>query len=107
MLFLWYEDIRADLPQVIRKLAKFLEKDFPEDKVQNLADLMKIDNFREKFSEAAEKDEDKKVRRGFVRAGTVGNWKDPSSGASSESYEKMFAWMKQHLEGTDIPLYTQ
>ncbi|XP_071446819.1 uncharacterized protein [Hetaerina americana] len=46
MLFLFYEDMKKDLPATIRKTANFLGKNITEEQVNKLTEHLHIDNFR-------------------------------------------------------------
>ena len=58
-----------------------------------------IHNLR-KNVDAAETEEGKQFRSQFIRSGTIGNWKTNDR----PIWREMFQWMKENLEGTDIPL---
>lgn len=46
VLFLVYEDMKADLMPALRKVCKFLEKEYSEEQLLKLADHLSVDNMR-------------------------------------------------------------
>ena len=45
--FLWYEDMKRDLPKAIREVAKFLGKELNESQVAALADYLDVKNMKQ------------------------------------------------------------
>jgi estrone sulfotransferase len=84
VLFLKFEDMKEDLPKVIRQTAAFLGKTLTEEKVDILADHLSFESMKNNPACSKEhlisvlqaihgkKQPDKK----FMRKGQVGSWKD-------------------------------
>ncbi|KAG8233859.1 hypothetical protein J437_LFUL006882 [Ladona fulva] len=73
MLFLFYEDMKKDLPAAIRQVGTFLKKELTDDQVAKLADHLDIKNFKNNPSMQQIPDAIKGMERegeqGFVRQG--------------------------------------
>ena len=64
----WYEDIVRDRLGVIRDLSAFTGFELPEQKVEELSDMLRVDNFRRHHAEGAGDDEFNRGRmEKFVR----------------------------------------
>ncbi|KAI5632734.1 sulfotransferase domain-containing protein [Phthorimaea operculella] len=50
MLFLFYEELIKDLPAAVRKVAKFLNKEYTEEQIAGLCDHLSFDNFKKNKS---------------------------------------------------------
>ncbi|KAJ9583706.1 hypothetical protein L9F63_021951, partial [Diploptera punctata] len=109
-LFNTYEEMKKDLPGVIRKTAAFLGKEFNEDQVSQLADHLSFQNMRSNPAinlESFAKDERK--RHGlsedpnlkFIRQGESGGWKKEMT---PDMAQRINIWSRQRLEGTGYPL---
>ncbi len=102
MKFLWYEDIRADLPNAIRQLADFLGQEMDDGEIAALSDLMQIDNYRKQYSkENSDKMERRQDKEKLIRSGAVGNWRDK---ADDPKWSKLIAWVEKNVDGTDLPI---
>ena len=82
----FFEDMKQDLPAVIRKAADFLGKPATEEQVCQLAEHLSFENMKANPGS-------------FLRKGEVGNWKEHFS---PELDEKMDKWIKGHLKGSDL-----
>lgn len=49
ILFLNFEDMKADLMGALRKLTKFYNREYNEEQLKQLADHLSIDNMRSEF----------------------------------------------------------
>lgn len=81
MQLIWFEEMKADLPAVIRKLANFLGQDFPETKVDALASHLHFDNFKNNDAVNMKPPKGKvpdavRDNFNFIRKGKVGDWKN-------------------------------
>ncbi|XP_005103424.2 sulfotransferase 1A2, partial [Aplysia californica] len=63
----FYENMKEDLPREIRAMAKFLEVDLPEDKVQAIAKRAGFESMQKAYSEGPSTK--------LIRKGQVGDWK--------------------------------
>ncbi|KAF0303386.1 Sulfotransferase 1C2A [Amphibalanus amphitrite] len=108
MCFIFYEDMKRDLKSQIRKVAKFLGKDYSEEQVNKLAEHLHIDNFKKnpyvnmehfKLQGVMHKD-----RGNFIRKGKTGDWKNHFTPEMTEKFDK---WLEQKLKGTDLKFVTE
>jgi len=106
VLFLTYEEMKRDLPAVIRRVANFLQKDLSEEQVKLLASHLSFDNM--KNNTAVNKDDvletiRKKVKgiekASFMRKGEVGDWENH---LTKEQVERMQQWEERELSGSDF-----
>uniref|UniRef100_A0A336MTB3 CSON003751 protein n=1 Tax=Culicoides sonorensis TaxID=179676 RepID=A0A336MTB3_CULSO len=108
ILFLVYEDMKADLMPALKKVSKFLGKSYTDEQLLKLADHLSVENMRKnpscnnevhlndarKYHEA-NYDENYK----FIRKGKAGAFKEEIS----EEYIKKFdKWTEDNLQGTDF-----
>ena len=71
MKIIWYEDMKRDLINVIRDMAKFLGKHLTEYRILKLDDHLYIDNFRKVITESNDP-----MFAQIIRKGKVGDWKN-------------------------------
>ncbi|KAI5632729.1 sulfotransferase domain-containing protein [Phthorimaea operculella] len=80
MLFLFYEELNKDLPATVRKVAKFLNKEYAEEQIAGLCDHLSIDSFKK--NKSVNLDDVKELglfvdgEQSFIRKGKVGGWRD-------------------------------
>uniref|UniRef100_A0A182QUI7 Sulfotransferase domain-containing protein n=1 Tax=Anopheles farauti TaxID=69004 RepID=A0A182QUI7_9DIPT len=103
VLFMYYEDMKHNLPATIRKTAAFLGKPFSDAQIDDLCTHLDIRNFRNNASVTGE--ELKVVgilnsgEQGFVRKGQVGG----NAEEMTEDIKRRIAeWSKRNLADTDI-----
>ncbi|XP_075212042.1 luciferin sulfotransferase-like [Lycorma delicatula] len=104
-----YEEMKQDLPGVIRRTAQFMGKDLSDEQVSELAHHlsfkeMKVNsaiNGEEFIKEVKEKHEmpieDPELT--FIRKGEVGGWRKEMSEKLVEKFEQ---WTEEKLSGTDF-----
>ena len=113
ILFITFEEMKKDLPAVIRKVAYFLGKEIADEEVTKLNDHLSFDKMKKnpsvnkqdyvhlinehykenlKYLGAPPKVE-------FMRKGEVGNWK---AHFSNELVEKFKEWEKEALKDSDF-----
>ena len=95
--FMWYEEMKKDLPKIIRELCAFTGHDaLSEEKQAALLEHVSIENMRD-----IAKDQDfvPGVGARFFRKGKVGNWKEYFNGERLQEWDD---WIKEELAGTDI-----
>lgn len=106
ILFIRYEDMKEDLPAMVRKVAKFLGKAVTEEEVEKLADHCSFGSmsknpaannstFMEAPTEAA-----KGIK--FMRKGVVGDWKNHLTPEHQRAFK---SWTMKCIHGTDFPYY--
>lgn len=98
--------MKADLPAIIKRVAKFLNKEMTEEQVQLLSKHL---NFQTMKSNPAVNFEDRikrikesnlNVKNGeFMRAGVVGKYKDE---LSPETIAEFNEWIDKNIRGTEL-----
>ncbi|KAI5632724.1 sulfotransferase domain-containing protein [Phthorimaea operculella] len=103
MLFLFYEELKKDLPAAVRKVSKFLNKEYTEEQIAGLCDHLSIDSFKKNKSVNAEAKKDLGLfaegEQAFIRKGIVGGWRDYFD---EEMMQQADTWMQQNLRDTDF-----
>ncbi|XP_037093832.1 luciferin sulfotransferase-like [Pollicipes pollicipes] len=108
LCFLFFEDMKRDLPKQIRKVAQFLGKTCTDEQVEKLASHLHIDNFRK--NQFVNNHLAKKLgffhpdRGDFIRQGKTGNWKNYFTSEMTETFD---SWMAEKLKGSDLTFVTE
>uniref|UniRef100_A0A182IP82 Sulfotransferase domain-containing protein n=1 Tax=Anopheles atroparvus TaxID=41427 RepID=A0A182IP82_ANOAO len=107
ILFLKYEDMKRNLPQVVRRCAQFLEfgRELTEDEVQRMCEHLQFDrmqrnpavNLEPLMKESSIVQQDAGVK--FIRKGEIGDWKNHMDAAMSARFD---AWIEQHFGGSGL-----
>ncbi|XP_022120502.2 sulfotransferase 1C4 [Pieris rapae] len=102
LLFLFYEDLKKDLNREVRKVCKFLGKQYTDDQIAILCDHLDIKNF--KYNTSVNNDSMKEVgllnpKDEFIRKGKTGGWRDYFDDEMIAQADK---WMKENLSDTDL-----
>ena len=105
ILFITFEEMKRDLPTVIRQVATFLDKDFSETEVSELADHLSFKNMKK--NAAVNKEDVLETMRKmtgaekgtFMRKGETGDWRNH---LTEIQLEKMTSWENTQLEGSDL-----
>ncbi|KPI93144.1 Sulfotransferase 1C4 [Papilio xuthus] len=71
--FLFYEDMIKDLPKEIRAVCKFLNRKYPADKIETLADYLSFDSLRKNKNVNNTAGDNTEVQ--FLRKGEAGGWR--------------------------------
>ncbi|XP_043204618.1 sulfotransferase 1A1-like [Amphibalanus amphitrite] len=103
LCFLFYEDMKKDMKTEIRKVVKFLGKDFTDEQVDKLAEHLHFDNFKNNPWVNAEHLKPLGLmhtdRGNFIRKGKTGDWKNYFTPEMNEKFDK---WVAEKLKGTDL-----
>ncbi|GAB0097112.1 sulfotransferase 1 family member D1-like [Sergentomyia squamirostris] len=104
ILFLTFEEMKKDLPAVIRKAAAFFEKNYTEEQIMKLADHLTFSNFRKNPSvnlngllKSLEDTLEKKMKDQtycFVRKGECGSFREEMTPELIERYDQ---WTKSEM----------
>lgn len=104
ILFLKYEELKADLPAAIRKTAKFLEKELTEAQIEKLAAHLSFESMKNnpavnydwlvKMSNWLTRD-----NNSFMRKGKVGGYKEVMT---PEMIERFDTWTYDNIKDTDL-----
>ncbi|XP_071050556.1 luciferin sulfotransferase-like [Onthophagus taurus] len=104
VLFLWYEDIKADTKTTIKKIANFLEKPITEENLERLHDYVSLEKMKsnpgvnlEKLIEQCYGDD--VSDRFFIGKGQIGSWKTKMSEKMSEEFDD---WIEKKTKNTDL-----
>jgi len=100
--FLWYEDMKKDLPSAIRDVAKFINKDLKETEIAALAEYLDVKNMK-KNPAVNHQDRHQKGAfaegESFIRKGVAGGWKK----YFDDDLEKTFdEWIKNKTNDVKI-----
>lgn len=102
ILFVKFEDMKKSLPQVIRKVAEFLNKELSEEQMSGLVKHLSFEKMR-KNPVVNKSHYDKVDKNGdvlkFMRSGKVGGYKEE---LSTEMKEKLLRWMEENLKNTTL-----
>lgn len=96
---LYYEDIKDDPVREITKIAKYLEVNYEEKLIEDIAERCNFQNMKKANDEVkvdmhAPKGSDEKKSRFMYRKGQVGDWKNYFTVAQSETFDEYFRkWM--------------
>lgn len=102
VLFLFYEELTADLASSLKKLSEFLGKPLKDEDLPQLIDHLNIKNFKENTAVNGKDLIDVKVlssdAQGFVRTGsTVKNTE-----LTPEMAARIEVWVEENLKDTDF-----
>ncbi|KAG7157769.1 Luciferin sulfotransferase-like 4 [Homarus americanus] len=106
ILFIRFEEMKEDLPAVVRRVAAFLGRKVNEKEVEQLAQHCSFSTMSNNASVNHESilaiDNERAKDIKFMRKGKVGDWKNHLT----EEQQKAFkTWTLKHLQGSDFPYY--
>ncbi|KAF5291377.1 hypothetical protein FQA39_LY03528 [Lamprigera yunnana] len=106
ILFICYEDMKKDLLTVIKKVAKFLNKNLPEEKIPQLLNHLSFESMKNNKWVNRKSIIEERISLGlldkeipFVRSGTTGTHKEKMSHTQIENFNK---WIKKNVVGTSL-----
>ncbi|KAG0726994.1 Sulfotransferase 1 family member D1 [Chionoecetes opilio] len=106
ILFLRFEEMKEDLPGVVKRVAAFLGKEISAKEVLRIADHCSFGSMSKNPAVNNETivsaDSDKSQGLKFMRKGKVGDWKNHLTAAQIKAFKE---WTLKHLEGSDFPYY--
>ncbi|KAF2893637.1 hypothetical protein ILUMI_12538 [Ignelater luminosus] len=106
LLIIKYEDMKANLPSVIRTVAQFLNRTITEEQIQLLCKHLSFESMKSNpavnFEDLIEKM--KKINlmvenEAFIRTGIIGQYKEE---LSPETIIKFNGWVKENVRGTEL-----
>ncbi|XP_071550990.1 luciferin sulfotransferase-like isoform X2 [Panulirus ornatus] len=106
ILFIRFEEMKEDLPSVVRRVASFLEKTVNEEQVMRIADHCSFGSMSKNKAVnnedllSAENERSKDIK--FMRKGKVGDWKNYLTEKQQKAFKE---WTMKCLEGSDFPYY--
>jgi hypothetical protein len=105
LLFLKFEDMKKDLPKVIRQVAEFLERPLSEEQVEILTKHLSFESMKQNpavnYELVCNLNKQFNLTEGggaFMRSGTVGGYKGMMS---EEMIQRFDDWIEENLKGTD------
>ncbi|XP_035396697.1 sulfotransferase 6B1-like [Cygnus atratus] len=95
ILFLFYEDMKKDLPKIVKEISVFLDIDISDDDIQ---DICKKSSFSEMKNDTEKENSDPSHtvcaltsnRKLIFRKGTVGDWKNHFTQKQNLKFEEIF-----------------
>ncbi|XP_077289159.1 luciferin sulfotransferase-like [Arctopsyche grandis] len=107
VLFIKYEDMKRDLPSIIRKAAAFLDKQVTDEQIGKLCEHLSFKSMKNNpavnLEPIIEKTNGKsyleQTKLRFIRKGEIGDWKNHMSEEMSQRFDD---WSSKHLEGTGL-----
>ena len=97
---IWFEEMKKDLPKVIRDLCDFLGYELPAEKISALVDHVSIENMKQIAVDQAPPNHKEWAAKHF-RKGKVGDWKNYFEGEKLEEWNK---WIEESLKDTGIQM---
>uniref|UniRef100_A0A182MVP2 Sulfotransferase domain-containing protein n=1 Tax=Anopheles culicifacies TaxID=139723 RepID=A0A182MVP2_9DIPT len=102
-MFMYYEDMKRNLPATIRKTAEFLGKSITDEQIDTMCTHLDIRNFRNNKSVTCEELKTVGIlnsgEQGFVRNGQV---RGDAEEMTKDIKRRIGEWTERHLQGTDI-----
>lgn len=106
VLFLTFEELKADLKSVILKVVAFLGKTINDSQMKDLLEHLSIESMRNNpslnnkaFHEKVKQVNNNNYEGSFINKGTVGRHKEV---LSSETIEMLDKWIEENTKGTDL-----
>lgn len=103
ILFITFEEMKKDLPSVIRKTADFLGKSLSDEQIDNLNDHLMFENMRKNKALNREEKISALIGKGetgeFFRKGETGDWRRYMS---PSQVDRIRDWEERHLKGTGL-----
>jgi len=102
LLFIFYEDLKMDLPNQLKKVATFLGKKLTEDQIEALVLHLDFDKFKANpsvnYTELQDSSYFKKEGH-FIRKGQIGDWKNHFTDELNSRFDQ---WIKDKTKDTDL-----
>lgn len=107
VLFNTYEEMKKDLPSVIRRTANFLGSNLSEEQISSLNKHLSFDSMKdnpcvnnERFAKQERNNKSDDPNLKFIRSGKSGGWKANMPGHYIQRFD---AWTQRKLAGSDFP----
>ena len=97
--FLWYEEMRADIPATLRSLAAFLGLEVSEARVARLAELLQFERMRQNPHITPTSGVALPGKSTFMRKGIVG---DSRNHFDPDTLARWDSWTRQRVLGTGL-----
>lgn len=103
LLFLFYEDMKADIMKELGRINEFLGTGLSQESLENVARHTSFSAMKSRGEPITDpvfdKKDDNEVR--FFRKGTTGDWKNHFSPEMQKEFDQ---WIKENLAGSDLSL---
>ncbi|CAK1545175.1 unnamed protein product [Leptosia nina] len=102
LLFLFYEDMRKDLPSAVRRVCDFFGKKYNNEQIARLCDHLSFESFKNNPSVNYDLMKElglMKSDKEFVRKGKSGGWRENFDEEMTAQAEK---WIADNLKDTDM-----
>eukprot|EP00094_Tigriopus_californicus_P008954 TCALIF_08630-PA protein Name:"Similar to SULT1C4 Sulfotransferase 1C4 (Homo sapiens)" AED:0.11 eAED:0.11 QI:74/0.71/0.62/1/0.85/0.75/8/100/616 len=97
--FFWYEDMQADLNQILHELNAFLGRLRTNDELLELSQFVQIKNMKARSMNRAKDEAEKEFNSMFIRQGGCGQWKDYFNG---DLHDEARQWLEANMRRTGI-----
>ncbi|XP_063531416.1 luciferin sulfotransferase-like [Cydia strobilella] len=101
LMFIFYEDMKKDLPSIVKRIANFLDKEATDEKIMKLCEHVDINNFKK--NKSVNPSWMAKIgnpnSEGFIRNGKSGTWREQFD---KEMVAQAQRWMRENLAGSDL-----
>ncbi|XP_047988801.1 sulfotransferase 1C4-like [Leguminivora glycinivorella] len=103
LLFIFYEDMRRDLPSNVKLIADFLGKEATEEQIMKLCDHVDIKNFKKNESVnpswMTKMNGTVENNNNFIREGKTGGWREHFDEEMTAQAER---WLRENLADSDL-----
>ncbi|XP_037071830.1 luciferin sulfotransferase-like [Pollicipes pollicipes] len=101
MLFLFYEDMKRDMPGTLRRVAAFLGKQLTDEQVGQLCSHLDFAGMKNNKHANSLMYQDAGIldMPSFIREGQVGSWKQQ---LSADTDRRLNDWIRRSVEGTGL-----
>lgn len=95
--FVWFEDMKTSQKSVIEEVCYFVQHPLSEEKMDELVEHLKFENFKKNPSISPPRSE--AIRMDFIRKGEVGDWKNFFT---EEKTKEWNLWIEEKTKGTGM-----
>lgn len=105
LLFLFYEDMKRDMPATLQRVAAFLGKTVTEEQLKRLCQHLSFDNMKNNKFANSLRYQDAGILEvsSFIRQGQVGGWRRH---VSEETDRKLNSWIAANTRGTGLTFHS-
>ncbi|CAH4037220.1 unnamed protein product [Pieris brassicae] len=102
LLFMFFEELKKDLPAMINRVSDFMGKKYSDEEVATLCEHLHVNNFKKNPSLNIEIFKELGLTKPdleFIRRGKAGGWRDYFD---EEMIARTDKWMEENLRDTDL-----
>lgn len=105
LLFLTYEELKMSLEQSVERIARHLDIELSDEKLEKLVNAVHIDSFRDNVSVNKRSEIPPDGKGGtFIRKGIIGDWKTHFDQEMNDEWDP---WIEEQLRGTGFDMVFQ